>query len=73
MNVEHSILENNGYNKQIKFSINGVIFKAAFTEGKPLIEDFCRELSYDEANQETDRLFFTSLSQVIEYAKKPIK
>jgi len=34
MNIPFSILENNGYNKDIQFSINGLTFKATFVEEK---------------------------------------
>jgi hypothetical protein len=69
MNVSHVVLENNGYNKDIQFVLNGLTFKAGFTEGKTIVEDFCREICYDNCNQEMQRRFFDNFNQVLRYAK----
>ena len=68
MNVSHTVLENNGYNKDIQFTINGLIFKAGFREGKKIVEDFCTEICYDNCNQKTRRRFFDNFKQVLRYA-----
>jgi len=70
MNVDYNVLENNGYNKDIQFSINGQTFKAGFTNGKELIEDFCREICFDHSSQEMQRRFFTNFAQVLKYANR---
>jgi hypothetical protein len=68
MNVEYTILEGNGYNKDIQFFINGLTFKAGFTEASSTIEDFCREICYDDCNQEMQRRFFKNFNQLLRYA-----
>jgi hypothetical protein len=69
MNISHNLVEdNNGYNKDIQFSINGLIFKAGFTEGNTIVQDFCREICYDHCNQEMERRFFSNFNQVLRYA-----
>jgi len=68
INVSYTVLENNGYNKDIQFSIKGLFFKAGFTEGKKIVEDFCTEICYDNSNQETRRRFFDNFNQVLKYA-----
>ena len=70
MNVSYTILENNGYNKDIQFSINGFTFKAGFTEGKTIVEDFCIEIYYDNVNQQMLRRFFDNFNQILRYANK---
>ena len=70
MNVSYTILENNGYNKDIQFSINGLTFLAGFVEGKNEIQDFCREICYDTCKQEMQRRFFDNFNQVLRYANK---
>ena len=67
-NVAHTILENNGYNKDIKFSINGKTFKAGFTEGKTIIEYFFIYRGYNNSEQETERRFFDNFAKVLKYA-----
>ena len=68
MNISYTILDNNGYNKDIQFSINGLVFKAGFIEGKEMIQDFCREICYDNGIQEMQRRFFDNFNQVLRYA-----
>jgi hypothetical protein len=68
MNIAHIVLENNGYNKDIQFAINGFTFKAGFTEDKAIVEDFCREICYDNNSQEMQRRFFKNFNQVLKYA-----
>ena len=68
MNISYNVLENNGYNKDIQFSINGLTFKAGFVNGKTIIEDFCREICFDNSNQEMQRRFFNNFNQLLKYA-----
>lgn len=68
MNIPFTILQGNGYNKDIEFSINGITFKAGFTEGKTEIDDFCRELCFDKSEQEMQRRFFDNFNQLVRYA-----
>ena len=69
MNVSSTILEGNGYNKDVQFSINGLTFLAGFVEGRNEVQDICREICYDNSNQEMQRRFFDNLNQVLRYAK----
>jgi hypothetical protein len=69
MNVPSTILEGNGYNKDVQFSINGLTFLAGFVEGRNEVQDICREICYDNSNQEMQRRFFDNLNQVLRYAK----
>jgi hypothetical protein len=68
MNVPFTILEGNGYNKDIEFSINGSIFEASFTEGYPNIQSYCKETGYDNASQETTRYHFDNFAQLLRHA-----
>lgn len=72
MNISYSIIDFNGYNKEIAFSINGLNFKAGFTEGKTIIEDLCREICFDNNTQEMQRRFFGSFNQLLKYANASI-
>jgi hypothetical protein len=68
MNVSHTILDNNGYNKDVQFTINGLTFKAGFIEGKNEISDYCREICFDNCSQETQRRFFSNFTKLLKYA-----
>jgi hypothetical protein len=70
MNVPFTILEGNGYNKDIEFSINGTKFEASFTEGYPNIQSYCEETGYDDASQETTRYHFDNFAQLLRHASK---
>ena len=70
MNVSHTIVDVNGYNKDIQFSINGLTFLAGFIEGKEMIQDFCREICFDNVNQDMQRRFFDNFNKVLTYANK---
>lgn len=68
INVNYAIVDYNGYNKDIQFSINGLTFKAGFTINSTIIEDFCREICFDQCTQETQRRFFRNFNQLLKYA-----
>ena len=67
MNVAHEIVNNNGYNADIKFVINGKSFYAGIVEGKDTIQDLCKEIGYDDVNQETQRSFYDNFNHLIKY------
>ena len=68
MNIPFTILDCNGYNMDIKFIINGLTFKAGYCKDKLIIQDFCREICFDNCTQETQRRFFDNFNKVIKYA-----
>jgi hypothetical protein len=68
MNIEYSILNLNGYNKDVNFSINGMSFSAGFTSTEDTVTDFCRNICFDVVNQETQRIFFNNFNQLLKYA-----
>ncbi len=68
MNVEYTVVDVNGYNMDIEFSINGLNFSAGFNTSKNIIEDFSRAICYDNVNQEMQRRFFTNFNKLISYA-----
>jgi hypothetical protein len=68
LNIAFVILENNGYNKDVQFSINGLNFKAGFIEGQELIYDYCAEFDFEQDFQETRRRFFSNFKQLLKYA-----
>lgn len=68
MNVVYSIFDYNGFNKNVCFSINGMNFEAAFSEGNNIITSFCQILGYDDALQETSRIFFDNFAQLMRHA-----
>jgi hypothetical protein len=68
MNVPFTILEGNGYNKDIEFSINGSVFEASFTEGYPNIQYYSKETGYDDASQQFTSYYFENFAQVLRHA-----
>ena len=68
LNIPHSIIDVNEFNKDIKFTINGLEFYAAYTANDNTISDFCRVTAYDKINQEHSYRFFNSLNSVLKYA-----
>lgn len=70
LNVSHEIVNNNGYNADIKFTINGKSFFAGIIEGKEEIQDYCHEICFDNANQEMQRRFFDNFNQILKYANR---
>lgn len=67
MNVAHEIVNNNGYNADIQFVINGKSFYAGIVEDKDTVQDFCKEIGYDDVNQETQRIFYDNFNQLLKY------
>lgn len=65
MNVAHEIVNNNGYNSDIQFVINGKSFYAGIVEDKDTVQDFCKEIGYDDVNQETQRSFYDNFNQLL--------
>jgi hypothetical protein len=65
MNVAHEIVNNNGYNADIQFVINGKSFYAGIVEDKDTVQDFCKEIGYDDVNQETQRRFYDNFNQLV--------
>lgn len=70
MNITHSIVDINGFNQDIKFTINGMLFAAGFTTQSNVIEDFCREIYFDDVNQEMQRRFFDNFNKCLKYATR---
>ena len=70
MNIPYTILDCNGYNMDIQFSINDKTFKAGFFKGEKEIQDFCRDIVFDVSEQEMRRRFFENFNQVLKYANK---
>lgn len=68
MNVTYTVVDVNGYNMDIEFSINGLNFSAGFNTSKNIIEDLSRAICYDNVNQEMQRRFFTNFNKLISYA-----
>jgi hypothetical protein len=68
MKIENKIVDNNGYNKDVVFVINGKTFYAGFTMSNDTIIDYCVNICYDASNQETQRRFFDNLNQLLKYA-----
>lgn len=69
MNIQFTEIDYNGYNKDICFKINNMIFAAGFNAKSEIIEDFCRNICYNSSEQETQRRFFTNFNALIKYAK----
>jgi hypothetical protein len=52
----------------IEFKINGKTFKAGYFKGETEIQDFCRDIVFDQSEQEMRRRFFDNFTQVLKYA-----
>ncbi len=70
LNITHEIVNNNGYNADIKFTINNKVFLAGIVDGKEEIQDFCHEICFDECEQEMQRRFFDNFNQILKYANR---
>jgi hypothetical protein len=68
MNISFNETDYNGYNKDICFSINGMNFCAGFELGNDEIQDFCREICFDNTNQDMQRRFFKNFNELIKYS-----
>ena len=70
MNIQNSIVDLNGYNKEVVFSINNMNFSADFNVNANVIESYSRDICFDNTNQEMQRRFFTSLNSLLKYANR---
>ena len=70
MNIENKIVDVNGYNKDVVFTINKMTFYAGFTANNDTIIDYCRNICYDNCSQETQRRFFDNFNQILRYAAR---
>jgi hypothetical protein len=68
MKVPFVVVDVNEYNKDIVFQINSMNFKAGYVEGSEEVEDFCREICWDNVDQEMQRRFFDNFNQLVKYA-----
>ena len=68
MNIESTIVNDNDYNMDVEFIINGMTFKAGFIKGQNIILDFCREICFDKSSQEMQRRFFDNFNKLVKYA-----
>lgn len=68
MKVPFVVVDVNEYNKDIVFQINGKTFKSGYVEGSDIVEDFCREICWDNVDQEMQRRFFDNFNQLVKYA-----
>jgi hypothetical protein len=70
MQVSHNIVDVNGYNQDIHFVINGKKYIAGYNVKNNVIEDYCMEICYDNANQEMQRRFFDNFNKVLNHATR---
>ena len=68
MGIPYNVVDVNGYNKDIEFTINGTDFKAGIIEGKEEVQDFCREIFYDKVREQMARRFFRNFKELLRYA-----
>jgi len=68
LNVSHEVVNDNGYNADIKFIINNKVFLAGIIKSKAEIQDFCHEFYFDNVLQETQRRFFDNFNQILRYS-----
>jgi hypothetical protein len=66
--IPYNVVDVNGYNKDIEFTINDTNFKAGIIEGKEEVQDFCREICYDKVRDEMQRRFFRNFKELLRYA-----
>lgn len=69
MNIDYSIVNINDYNYDINFSINNYSFSAGYFKGSDIIDDFCRNICYDNVDQEMQRRFFKSFNELLKYSR----
>lgn len=70
MNIPYTIVDFNGYNMDIVFTINGKTFKAGFFKGDTLIQDYCRDISFDNTSQEIIRSIYKNFAAVLRAAER---
>jgi hypothetical protein len=68
LKISYTIINVNGYNMDISFSINGMNFKAGYFKDENIIQDYCREICYNQSEQEMQRRFFENFNKLIRYA-----
>jgi hypothetical protein len=68
MGIPYNVVDVNGYNKDIEFTINETNFKGGIIEGKEEVQDFCREICYDKVREEMLRRFFRNFKELLRYA-----
>ena len=68
MNIQFTEVDYNGYNKEICFSLNNMNFAAGFNTKSEIIEDFSRNICYNNSEQEMQRRFFTNFNKLIKYS-----
>lgn len=68
-NIEFNIVDINGYNKEILFSINNMSFSADFNDSiDNEVLSFARDIWYNSASQEMERRYFSNFNQLLKYA-----
>ena len=65
MNIEYKINDVNGFNFDVVFIIKGITFFAGFNNVSRVIEDYCKEIGYDNANQSFDRVFYSNFNKLL--------
>jgi hypothetical protein len=70
INVLYSIVDVNGYNQDIHFVINGKNYIAGYNVKNNVIEDYCMEICYDNANQDMQRIFFSNFNKVLNHSAR---
>ena len=65
MNIPFVVVDVNDYNKDIVFQINNKTFKAGFTDASGIVEDFCREICWDNVDQEMQRVFYSNFNKLL--------
>ncbi len=68
-NIEFNIVDINGYNKEILFSINNMSFSADFNDSiDNEVLSFARDIWYNSASQEMERRYISNFNQLLKYA-----
>jgi hypothetical protein len=68
LGIPFNIVDYNGFNFDYAFSIHGMNFRAAFNADSDIITNFCRNMCWNDSEQEMDRRWFDTFSKLIKYA-----
>jgi hypothetical protein len=69
LSITHSVIDYNGFNQEIKFTINDLVYFASYNVKDTIIDYFYCNHYYDNANQEMNRTFYHSFNQILRYSK----
>lgn len=70
LKIESEVVNNNDYNKTLKFSLNNKKYEATYNSKDLEVDSYSYSYGYDDASQETQRRFFDNFNQVKRHSER---